>query len=431
MSITIVLYSHDSVGLGHARRNRALAHALAADLPRLTGQSVRGLLIAGHPDATADALPQGWDWLVLPGFTRTADGYTSRRLDVSNDRLFSLRSATAAAAVDAMSPDLFIADRHPFGVGGELQVALEGLRARGARCVLGMRDVLDSPPAAAAEWRALGGAAAAAAFYQAVWVYGDPLVYSPVASGEIPAPLAARTHFTGYLSRGRPTDDLTDSSLRPARPYVLTMVGGGSDGGALALAAAQARVPAGHRHVILTGPQMPPEDHDQVLRAVAGSVDQHRIQLTRSAPHVPQLVREAAAVVSMAGYNSTAEIMATTTPALLIPRSRRRAEQPRRAAALTAVGAVEVLESENLSPQRIGRFFSRAVTHRTVRDRVDLDGLGRIGLLAAAELSKAPAVMARASVPAVHDSLAYASASPAPTGDPVPAIEARFETHVS
>lgn len=168
-----------------------------------------------------------------------------------------------------------------------------------------------------------------------------------------------------------------------------------------------------------------------MLRAVAGSVDQHRIQLTRSAPHVPQLVREAAAVVSMAGYNSTAEIMATTTPALLIPRCRRRAEQPRRAAALTAVGAVEVLESENLSPQRISRFFTRAVTHRTVRDRVDLDGLGRIGLLAAAELSKAPAVMARASVPAVHDSLAYASASPAPTGDPVPAIEARFETHVS
>ena len=30
MDTTIALYSHDSVGLGHSRRNRALAFALAA-----------------------------------------------------------------------------------------------------------------------------------------------------------------------------------------------------------------------------------------------------------------------------------------------------------------------------------------------------------------------------------------------------------------
>ena len=68
---TIALYSHDSVGLGHARRNRALAYALAEQLPALTGTAVRGLLIAGHPDAGRDPLPDGWDWLVLPGLTRT------------------------------------------------------------------------------------------------------------------------------------------------------------------------------------------------------------------------------------------------------------------------------------------------------------------------------------------------------------------------
>ena len=80
MSITVALYSHDSVGLGHARRNRAVAYALAADLPRLTGQTVGGLLIAGHPDAAGDSLPEGWDWLVLPGYARTSSGYASRRI---------------------------------------------------------------------------------------------------------------------------------------------------------------------------------------------------------------------------------------------------------------------------------------------------------------------------------------------------------------
>ncbi|MDQ1623637.1 MAG: hypothetical protein QOH19_2055, partial [Actinomycetota bacterium] len=33
--LRIVLYSHDSVGLGHVRRNLALAHALNNQLPGL------------------------------------------------------------------------------------------------------------------------------------------------------------------------------------------------------------------------------------------------------------------------------------------------------------------------------------------------------------------------------------------------------------
>src|SRR5690606_42019675 len=40
----VLLYSHDSQGLGHVRRNLALAHALAEQLPRLTGRPVTGPL---------------------------------------------------------------------------------------------------------------------------------------------------------------------------------------------------------------------------------------------------------------------------------------------------------------------------------------------------------------------------------------------------
>ena len=387
MSITVALYSHDSVGLGHARRNRALAYALAADLPRLTGQRVRGLLIAGHPDATADPLPQGWDWLVLPGFTSTRQGYMCRSLDVSTERLWHLRSATAAAALEAMSPDLFIVDRHAFGVDDELLPALEALRAAGTRCVLGMREVLDTPKVAATEWARIGGAPAVAHYYDAVWVYGDRSVYDPVSTGEIPAELAGRTHFTGYLSHGRPDDLLTESSVRADRPYVLTMVGGGSDGGRIGLAAAQAALPAGHRHIILTGPQMPAEDHQRILDAVRTSGHAEQIQVTRSAPHVPQLVRDAAAVVSMGGYNSLAEIMATTTPALIVPRSSRRQEQPRRAKALAAVGAVEAIGPDQLTPPTLSGWLTHAVSRRTTRDAVDLDGLMHIGSFAAQEIA--------------------------------------------
>ena len=58
LGITIAMYSHASVGLGHADANRALAFALTKHLPRLTGQQVTGLLIVGHPEVTRDRLSQ-------------------------------------------------------------------------------------------------------------------------------------------------------------------------------------------------------------------------------------------------------------------------------------------------------------------------------------------------------------------------------------
>ena len=387
MSITVAMYSHDSVGLGHARRNRAIAFALAADLPRITGEQVRGLLIAGHPDATNDSLPPGWDWLVLPGFTRTAEGYASRKLTMSVERLTALRSSTVSAALEVIEPDLFIVDRHPFGVGGELKPALRMLKERGrTTTVLGMRDVLDTPQAAQREWERAGGGQAVAEHYDAMWVYGDDAVYDPFATGELPAELASRSRSTGYLAHGRPDDPAGAHAVHAEQPYVLTMVGGGSDGGQIGLAAARAQVPAGHRHVILAGPQMPAEDYDRIVTAVADSAVNNGteyVQVRRYAPNVPKLIREAAAVVCMAGYNSMAEVMATTTPALVVPRSTRRAEQPRRAAALAAAGAISTLPAERLSPDALSSWFSRAVQQRTLRDGVDLDGLTRVGGFAA------------------------------------------------
>lgn len=402
MSITAALYSHDSVGLGHARRNRAIAFALAADLPRLTGQQVRGLLIAGHPDATNDSLPPGWDWLVLPGFTRTEEGYASRRLTMSVEQLTALRSSTVSAALQAISPDLFIVDRHPFGVGGELSSALRMLREhRRTTTVLGMRDVLDAPQTARREWARVGGGRAVAEHYDEVWVYGDDAVYDPFATGELPAELASRSRSTGYLSHGRPDDPAGESTQQP---YVLTMVGGGSDGGQIALAAAHSQVPAGHRHVILAGPQMPAADCERISAAAAENArpgEGPHVLLRRYAPNVPMLIREAAAVVCMAGYNSLAEVMATTTPALVVPRSTRRAEQPRRAAALAAAGAVSTLPSEQLTPEALSSWFCRAVGRRTLRDGVDLDGLTRVGDFAAELIRRGP-LRPRADAYAAH-----------------------------
>lgn len=390
MDAAIALYSHDSVGLGHARRNRALAYTFAEHLPSLLGGTVRGLLIAGHPDAGRDPLPEGWDWLVLPGMTRSVDGagFRPRHLDLEADHLRDLRSATMNAALTAFDPDLMVVDRHPFGIDGELLPVLASLRARGTSTVLGLREVLDSPRVAVEEWRELGGAERVAEYLDAVWVYGDHHVYDPRRTGELPGPLARLATPTGYLGHGRPPGravQTSGSAPKPPRPYVLTVLGGGSDGAGLARAAARAPLPAGHRHLLITGPQMPETDL-QDLRAQADD-SAGAMTVIRSAKDVPELIRDAAAVVCMGGYNTLAEVMTTDTPALVVPRAQRRQEQPRRAAALAARGAIDTREAERITPRAIGCWWDRAVTGRTDRSGIDLDGLSVVPHLAARLLS--------------------------------------------
>lgn len=376
MTVRIVLYSHDSAGLGHIRRNLAIAHALSAGL----GEEVTGLLVAGRPEATRFAAPDGWDWLILPGVQHTQEGYGSRVLDIALDTATALRGSVFRAAVRRFRPDLVVVDRHPFGIGRELESALRTLRAEQPDCriVLGLRDVLDAPSAVSAEWRAVGGESALRSVLDAIWVYGDPRAHDLTASGELPAGLNDLVAHTGYLAEGRVPGHRHDIQ----EPFVLTTVGGGVDGGALAAAAAAARVPEGIRHLIVTGPQMPDRDRRRVIGAARPGTE-----VVRRVPDALPLMQHAEAVVCMAGYNTICEVMSTTTPALVAPRTQRRAEQRIRASALARIGAIETLSPWRTDPDTIGDWFARSAGRRTARAGLALDGLARIPLLAAALLA--------------------------------------------
>ncbi len=381
MVIRIALSSHDSVGLGHVRRNLALAHALTRSLPELTGEEVTGVLITGQASATSFPAPPGWDWVVLPSVTVGEGGYRSRHLSAGIDRVTGMRAGAVAGVLRAFGPDLFVVDRHPFGVHGELLTALRELRAIRPSCVtvLGLRDVLDEPSVARAEFRALGGARAIREHFDAVWVYGDPAVHDPRESGETPPGLAPLIRHTGYLSHGRPSD----STPTVSAPFVLTTVGGGSDGVDIALAAAAASVPDGHAHLIVTGPQMSPADRARV-RGAAGPAT----EVVESVPDMLGLLRQAAAVVTMGGYNTVCEVMSTSTPTLVVPRCGRRDEQRIRARALERIGAIERVEASVLDSAVVSEFFDRAHRTRTDRSGVDLDGLAAVAPLAAQLLTR-------------------------------------------
>jgi predicted glycosyltransferase len=382
----VACYSHDTVGLGHTRRSIAVADSLISHWSHSDA-----MLITGNPQAASLPLPPRTDVVTLPTVAKDDAGhYRSRRLTAPLSQVVQMRAAVIEAAVTSFAPDLLIIDKVPLGVGRELLPTLRRLRADfDTKIILGLREILDDPVTAVAEWNRSGATEAIEEFYDAVWVYGDQRVYDPVVEYGLGPEVAARCVFTGYLGADRfagtsmPPQDLQTTRVCSASdaPYVLCTVGGGQDGGQLASTFAATPPPDGHTGLVVCGPLMGVAARQRVHAAAAATPG---MTVQDSAPDLHQLVAGAAAVVSMAGYNSVCEVLATDRPALLVPRTTPRLEQLVRARRLAELGVADLLPLDELTGSGLATWIGSAVRSPVspARALLDLEGLHRIPMLA-------------------------------------------------
>lgn len=380
----VVLYSHDAVGLGHLRRNLAIAAAVVRAEP---GAHV--LVVSGHHQATSFECPRGVGILTLPGIGKRDRSYVPRSLGGSLAEILELRSAVISAAVTEFDPDVLLVDKLASGLEGELLPTLRSLAKGGrARCVLGLRDVLDHPITTQEEWRRAHTAEVVEQYYDDIWWYGDARVFDPVAEYRLSTAMAARSRMTGYLAHHRPLVSSGVDRHLLEQPFDLCLVGGGEDGAGLARSFAAAPRVDDVRRIVVAGPFMP----NTVVAELAAVPD---VTVVRSVPDCTELIANARAVVAMGGYNVVCELLAAGVHPLIAPRTRPRVEQAIRAERLAALGAVDVLDGGGFAPREIGRWLTESahVERRSSHVPIDLDGLRRLPGLIAGLLQR----------PAAHD----------------------------
>ena len=391
----IVLYSHDTLGFGHLRRNLLLAGALrhCAPAPEI-------LMIGGMREAGAFELPQGVDCVTLPAYAKGSDGeYRPRDLGQDLAALTALRARTIRATVEAFDPDLMIVDNVPRGALFELDPALAALAARGrTRLVLGLRDVIDRPAVVRRQWLRQRNFETVRRHYDAVWIYGDPSLYDIAAECGLSHAFAGKARHVGYLDptvrRASPQAGADAAAVLGGdrTPYILCAVGGGRDGAALCEAFARAPLPEGHRGILVTGTQMPLPMRLHIQQLAARRSDLTLVPFLREPI---ALMAGAERVISMGGYNTTCEILALGRPALVVPRARPREEQLIRTGRLAARGLLSMMHPDEMTPEALGRWM-RAPVARPSEPRLDMAGLERVRVLAD-ELLVPAAARARAS----------------------------------
>lgn len=336
----LLIYSHDSFGLGHLRRCRAIAHDL---VDRFRGLSV--LILSGSPIIGSFDFKARVDFVRVPGVIKLRNGeYTSLSLHIDIEKTLEIRSSIIQHTAEAFDPHLFLVDKEPQGLRGEIVETLKMLRQRGTQCILGCRDVMDDPLQLAAEWQRKRTFPVLNQLYDGIWVYGLPEIFDPVR--EIPgmASVAGKLTYTGYIRRKLPENSSYSSDYPlPERPFLLATAGGGGDGGDLinwVLSAYENDPSIPYDLLVIFGPFMQLEER---LAFQARVNNLERVHALTFEARVEPLFERAAGVIAMGGYNTFCEILSFGKPSLIVPRTVPRREQALRAERAEKLGLVRCL----------------------------------------------------------------------------------------
>ena len=379
----VLIYSHDTFGLGNMRRMTAVAEYLVRTDPETTV-----LLVSGSNALPAFRLPDRIDYIKLPCLARDIDGrYDSRALSVDLDEMIELRGNLILSAATDFRPDMIVVDKKPYGVSNELRRVLDVLSTRPAppRLVLLLRDVLDDPDETRRIWRSNGYHEAIEHFYDAVLVVGDPAVYDMGAEYRFPQATLDRLRYCGIV---RKDTDVTGVTTQSASRRILVTAGGGEDGERILRTFLESLACGALRRcaaTVVLGPEMAPEVATDLQRlAISAQTRGTALQLKRFTRRMAHLMAGADTLLTMGGYNTVYEGLSLEKRMVVVPRTKPGREQEIRAECLHRLRLVTRLHPNELTTTLLSDTLE-AVLHAPREPSVSLDFHGLPNVRAALE----------------------------------------------
>jgi predicted glycosyltransferase len=234
---------------------------------------------------------------------------------------------------------------------------------------------LDAPEVIQRVWHG-SGAYEYLRLYDAVLIYGSRQIYAAESAYQL-TPYAPQVIYCNYVvPRMRTEAPLNGSD----EPFILVMGGGGKDSFPVAHTFLKAFPSVLQdmrlRALILTGPHMSAAERADLMAQAAA----YPVEILSSAEDATLLLRQAAAVVTMAGYNSLCEVLALRKKALVIPRSGPSAEQRIRSQIFSQQHLIRMLDPDYLTPERLAHELMQLLTDDNIPNPANippLDGAQR------------------------------------------------------
>lgn len=352
----ILMYSHDTYGLGHIRRTMAIARNLSAP-------GINILILTGSPIAGRFPIPSGVDFVRIPGMIKQSNTvYVPHSIKVDPQKALDIRQEIITATAKSFDPDLFIVDKVPVGLKGEVLPVLQWFKTSRPKTnvVLGMRDILDDAASTRAEWNEKNYFHVLDSLYSEIWIYGQEEFYNPIVEYDLPSSISNKCVFTGYIPRQIPNRKITLKHLlngngngtSASEKLIVVTAGGGGDGYHMLdtyLSMVETFPDLPFKTYMVSGPFVPQDLQD----SLAKRAKKCGVIFATFHKRLEKIMAAADLVVSMGGYNTICEILSLKKTSLIIPRETPRLEQLIRARVLQSAGLADYIKWDNLSPEAL------------------------------------------------------------------------------
>ena len=367
----IVFYCQHVLGLGHFFRTREICEKLKDhDVILVSGGERPELPLPGHVrEVRLSGLMMDKDF---KNMFSTEKGKQIETVKKERQKmLFQL--------FEEISPDVFMIELYPFGRKAfrfELDPILDRIRdgsLPACQVVCSLRDVLvEKTDAEKYEDRVIH---LLNRYFDAVLVHSDPDFLKLDATFSRLEDISSSVVYTGFVTPkpvpGSGNVLRTKMGVSDDEYFLVASAGGGKVGGEVlaAVVRAFAYLPKECRLQVFTGPFL-----DDGAFADLKSFESPGIRVERFTPDFLAFLDAADLSVSMAGYNTSMNILAAGTPALVWPFAQNR-EQRLRAERLARLGGLQLLSDIDLDPKQLAGLMTRMLMKKErPAGSIDLNG---------------------------------------------------------
>lgn len=369
----LMFYCQHILGIGHLIRSMEIVKGLTPEF--------QVCFINGGEIVRELPAPAGVEIINLPPL-KTDSEFRALQAPPEFDSVESVmecRKQLLLQVCDRFCPDVLVVELFPFGrrkFSPELIPLIERARGLGAAVVSSLRDIVvtkqDQERHEAKVCKLMNR------YFDLLLIHGDPKFMPLERSFSRTADLNCSVNYTGYVVQQSPQPEASGS--HPAampQPLILVSVGGGRFGHELLDCVAEAaawlepRIP--HQIQMFTGP-FSPDAVVERLQAIA----QQRPNLTveRYTPNLLRYMSRADLSISMAGYNTTMNVLTTGVRSMLLPfQGNDDQEQTLRSERLEELGVVSVIRPDDLTPKRLAQRVIEMLSQTPSPMTFDLDGV--------------------------------------------------------
>jgi len=356
---TLLFYCQPTLGIGHLIRRMAIAHGLTQDFNVYFVNS--GEVIQEFP------IPDGIEVINLPIVKPKLDCHSQGEQPSKEfsdmDAVLKFRRDRILELCDRIHPDAVMVEQFPFshhGFAPELIPLLERARSYGAKTICSVRDIVveqDQGHYATRVCQLIN------LYFDQLLIHGDPAFIPLEASFSRMGNLTCEIHYTGYVVPDVDRELPTKTDREP--PSIVVSVGSGHFGHELLDCVAETaifledKIP--HQIQMFTGPFAPVDVYKR-LQIISSRCSNLKVE--RYTPDLLSYIAKADLSISMAGYNTTLNVLQVGVRAMQLPvRDKHDYEQQLRSKRLEKLGIVKVLEQADLEPINLSLEILDALIH--------------------------------------------------------------------